>query len=652
MQNTETELTFRDFNLNQELLNGLDKAGFVKPSPIQEMTIKPILEGKDIFAQAETGSGKTGSFAIPILEELAQHRELTPEDGEPLYLVLSPTRELAQQTDKVFKTFGDSMGITTVCLIGGESIQKQKELLAKKPHVLVGTPGRILDLLKQKSTSLSKVKGVVFDEADRLFDMGFQKDVENIVARAPKGRQLIMVSATSNQEVLRLAYRFHSDPLELRLNVDDLTVDNIDQKLALIDSKEKMPLLVNILRKHQDTYAIVFCNTQIQTHVVAEWLGNLGFPAKAISGALSQNKRTRLMQDFRDKKVTILVCTDVAARGLDIKDVNLVINYDLPQEAANYVHRIGRTGRAGAEGEAISLCAFEDCEHLDAIYELIDGKIPKMDLADDDFDHDIGERPRIDRRTLKVMDDKAPQRDHKKERSPRKERTPRERTDRKDRPKREKPERRDFDIESYNFDEARSKAMEHFNIESKEMIASKVLEKGKKKFFIFGPRFNKFRFYPKPLKRIVLPFLIDTVKLSKLDVYVSVHQNRGDLDIVFKGNDLGLLLTNRQALLKSFETLTYAFLQDKLNAAKNVKIRASVEQPKDEKAKKMEEDDLVDLVEKTKSRVKKTRRPVVLRKPLNPAQRRIIHKHLEGSAFKSESLGDGRMKKIKISQSR
>ena len=319
MQNTETEHTFRDFDLNPELIKGLDKAGFTKPSPIQEMTIKPILEGKDIFAQAETGSGKTGSFAIPILEDLAKHRELTPEDGEPLYLVLSPTRELAQQTDKVFKEFGTEMGITTVCLIGGESIQKQKELLSKKPHVLVGTPGRILDLLRQKSTSLSKVKGVVFDEADRLFDMGFQKDVEAIVSKAPKSRQLIMVSATSNQEVLRLAYRLHSDPLELRLNVDDLTVDNIDQKLALIDSKEKMPLLVNILRNHKDTYAIVFCNTQIQTHVVAEWLAQLGFPAKAISGALSQNKRTRLMQEFRDRKVTILVCTDVAARGLDIK---------------------------------------------------------------------------------------------------------------------------------------------------------------------------------------------------------------------------------------------------------------------------------------------------------------------------------------------
>lgn len=647
MQNTETEHTFKDYNLNSELLKGLDKAGFTKPSPIQELTIKPILEGKDIFAQAETGSGKTGSFAIPILEDLAQHKEEFGDlNGEPLYLVLSPTRELAQQTDKVFKEFGEHMGITTVCLIGGESIQKQKELLSKNPHVLVGTPGRIKDLLGQKSTSLSKCKGVVFDEADRLFDMGFQKDVEDILGQAPADRQLIMVSATSNQEVLRLAYKFRSHPVELRINTDDLLVDNIDHKVAIISSKEKMPLMVNILREHQDTYAIVFCNTQIQTHVVAEWLRRLGFPAKPISGALSQNKRTRLMQEFRDKKVTILVCTDVAARGLDIKDVNLVINFDLPQDASNYVHRIGRTGRAGKEGQAISLCGYEDCEHLDAIYEYIDSKIPKMELTDADFAQDIGRRPRVDKRTLKVVEDNSREREPREKRSQAEHKDAPKREDRK-RDDKKKPEHKDFDIESYDFDQAQAAALKHFDVQDKELLASKVLEEGKRKFFIFGPKLKKFRFYTKPLKRLVLPFLIETVKLSKLDLYVSVHQGRGSLDIVFKGKDLGLLLTNRKQLLRSFETLTQVYLQDKLRSSKGLRINASVEQQKDDKQK---EEDLVQLVEKTKARVKQTRRPVVLKRSLNPAERRIIHKSLEGSSFKSESLGEGRMKKIKISQ--
>ncbi|MCO4754270.1 MAG: DEAD/DEAH box helicase [Bacteriovoracaceae bacterium] len=662
MQNTETEHTFKDYNLNPELLKGLEQAGFNKPSPIQEMTIKPILEGKDIFAQAETGSGKTGSFAIPILEDLAKHKEEFGDlNGEPLYLVMSPTRELAQQTDKVFKEFGEHMGITTVCLIGGESIQKQKDLLAKNPHVLVGTPGRIKDLLKQKSTSLAKCKGVVFDEADRLFDMGFQKDVEDILSQAPNGRQLIMVSATSNQEVLRLAYKFRSHPVELRINTDDLLVDNIDHKLAIISSKEKMPLLVKMLRDHENTYAIVFCNTQIQTHVVAEWLRRLGFPAKPISGALSQNKRTRLMQEFRDKEVTILVCTDVAARGLDIKDVNLVINYDLPQDPSNYVHRIGRTGRAGKEGQAISLCGYEDCEFLDSIYEYIDSKIPKMDLSDEDFAHDIGRRPRIDKRTLQVIDENSSERGPKRpdrgdkrrdeKRGPREERAPRaDKAPRKDDKKRpERVEHKDFDIEGYSFEDAQKAALKHFDVKDKNLLASKVLEEGKKKFFLFGPKLKKFRFYTKPLKRLVLPFLIETLKLAKLDLYVSVHQSRGSLDLVFKGKDLGLLLTNRKQLLRSFETLTQVFLQDKLRSAKNIRIQATVEQQKDDK---QQEDDLIQLVEKTKTRIKQTRRPVVLKRSLNPAERRIIHKSLEDSGFISESLGEGRMKKIKISQAK
>lgn len=354
------------------------------------------------------------------------------------------------------------------------------------------------------------------------------------------------------------------------------------------------------------------------------------------------------MQEFRDKKVTILVCTDVAARGLDIKDVNLVINFDLPQDASNYVHRIGRTGRAGKEGQAISLCGYEDCEHLDAIYEYIDSKIPKMELTDADFAQDIGRRPRVDKRTLKVVEDNSREREPREKRSQAEHKDAPKREDRK-RDDKKKPEHKDFDIESYDFDQAQAAALKHFDVQDKELLASKVLEEGKRKFFIFGPKLKKFRFYTKPLKRLVLPFLIETVKLSKLDLYVSVHQGRGSLDIVFKGKDLGLLLTNRKQLLRSFETLTQVYLQDKLRSSKGLRINASVEQQKDDKQK---EEDLVQLVEKTKARVKQTRRPVVLKRSLNPAERRIIYKSLEGSSFKSESLGEGRMKKIKISQAK
>lgn len=677
MENTETKKTFKDYQLDTHLISTLEQAGFHEPSPIQELTLAPVLEGKDVFAQAETGSGKTGSFAIPIIEQILRDRQHQEQEFKlqfPQYLVLSPTRELAQQTDSVFQSFGKNLGIKTACLIGGENIQKQKDELGEVPHVLVGTPGRIKDLLRQKSTSLKECKAVVFDEADRLFDMGFQKDVEDILIQAPKTRQLIMVSATSNQEILRLAYKMHSHPIELRINQDDLLVDNIDHKVAIISSQEKMPLLSNILKNHSDTYAIIFCNTQIQTHVIAEWLKRLGYSAKPISGALSQNKRTRLMQEFRDKEVTILVCTDVAARGLDIKDVNLVINYDLPQDASNYVHRIGRTGRAGKSGQAISLCGYEDCEHLDAIHEYLGTKIPKMEVQDSDFDLNVGKRPRIDKRTLQVIDEKSPReksdtRTRERSERPRKMAnvsanvTPRQRDESAPRPRKENLKesgtqekrasdsrevviKKDFEVSSYSFEKAQGLAMTHFDLNDPAQLASKVLAKGRRKFLLFGPQNCVYRFYLKPLKRIVLPFLIETIKLAKLDLYVNIYQNKANLELIFKGNDIGLLLTNRKQLLYSFETLTKVFLQDKLRSAKSVTVKARVEQQEDEQDS---ENKLIELIEKTKTRIKQTRRPVTLRQSLNPAQRRIIHKHLEGSHYKSESLGEGRMKKIQIS---
>ena len=323
----------------------MNQAGLEKCSPIQELTFIPIWDGKDVFAQAETGSGKTGAFAIPLIQRILSAE--TPEvlsPGKPQYVVLSPTRELAQQTHRVFETFSKELGIVSACIIGGENIDQQKKLLGQGLHILVGTPGRIKDLILQKEIFLSKCQTIVFDEADRLFDMGFKNEIEFILGKAPKERQLVMVSATSNLDVIRTAYKFHSNPEEIRINQDKLLVDNIDHALAMVASDEKFPFLVNYLKKQEDTYAIVFCNTQYQTHMIAEWLQAMGFKASPISGRLPQNKRTKLLSDFREKNVTILVCPDVAARGRDIKNVPLVINYELHNEAASYGHRIGSTG--------------------------------------------------------------------------------------------------------------------------------------------------------------------------------------------------------------------------------------------------------------------------------------------------------------------
>ncbi len=449
---------------------------------------------------------------------------------ESRYIVLSPTRELAQQTDKVFKMFGEQLGIRSCCVVGGESIDKQKELIGKGVHAIIATPGRCVDLIKQKVVSLNHCKAVVFDEADRLFDMGFKKDIEYILSNVSTDRQLIMLSATSNQDVLRTAYKFHSNPTELKLNEDSLLVDHINHKIAMISEEEKFPLLVSTLRKKEDVYAIVFCNTQVQTHSVAEWLILMGFKARAISGKLAQNKRTKLMEDFRAKKITVLVCTDVAARGLDIKDVNLVINYDLPQEAANYVHRIGRTGRAGEEGTAISFCAYRDCEFLDPIAELIETNIEKIDLDDSDFATDIVKKPYVDRNTMKVVETRnnSHKKNHDREKKrekvmPREKRPAREKVASAPRERGPRVDKRFFEIETDNVKAAEREAMEFLRIEDRTLLGQEILEVGRKKFILFGARKQKIKFFVKPIfKKLLLPFLIELMKKADLKLYVKV----------------------------------------------------------------------------------------------------------------------------------
>ena len=649
------------------MISIIAKSGFEKASPIQEMTIGPILSGKDIFAQAETGSGKTGAFVIPIIEQiLRDDKSGMIAAHESRYVVLSPTRELAQQTYKVFQQFGKELGIESCCIIGGENIDKQRKLIDEGVHVLVATPGRMADILKQKIVTLNECKGVVFDEADRLFEMGFKKDIEYILGKTPKDRQIIMLSATSNQEVLGTVYKFNSNPEELKLNEDSLLVDHIDHKLAMIDRNEKFPLLVSLLRKKEDAYAIVFCNTQFQTHSVAEWLKAMGFKAKPISGRMLQNKRTKLMEEFREKKVTILVCTDVAARGLDIKNINLVINYDLPQEAANYVHRIGRTGRAGESGEAISFCAYEDCEYLDPISELIETKIEKMDLTDDDFATDLCKKPYIDKKTLKLTDSpyeaskaakkKVEKRPAKKEyenktkkeysEKPKKEFKQREEIMASDTPR---IDRRFYEITSYSEKSARLKAMEFFRIYDDGLIGHEIVEKGPKKFIILGPRENKYKFFVKPIyKKLLLPFLIELVTKMGLDLYVKVAFKPNTLFINFSGKDEDFLTENKFELLNSFEYLIKNYLQSRVVLHKNLNIQVKCSKGK---AQNKDDDDqkILKIAKSMRKKVVDTQKPITL-KPMNASERRIVHQFFQDDEqVKTSSVGDGRLKKVELS---
>ena len=567
----------------------------------------------------------------------------------------------------MFSEFGESIGVQSVCVIGGESFDRQKELIAKNPKVIVGTPGRICDLIKQKIIKAKDCNCVIFDEADRLFEMGFNKDNEFVLRNVKPTRQLIMVSATNNQEIFRTAYKFNSNPEEVKLNEDSLTVDNINQQIAMISEEEKMPYLVNLLRKNDDNYAIIFCNTQYMTSLVAIWLEQMDFKVKPISGRLPQNTRTKLLQDFRDKKINILVCTDVAARGLDIKDVNLVVNWDMPHEAPNYVHRIGRTGRAGKSGLAVGFCGYEDSENFEAITQYIGMSIPKADIEDEDFATDVVKRPRIDSKTLKVYDNKPRVEKKKYEKTKPEKKNMETKTVKKEiAPKAKAPARevkiyeRFYETSSYSFDEAKKKALNYFAINEESILEHEVTGKGRKKFFIFGAQEVNYKFKIKPIyRKILLPFLIKTIKIMGLKIYVNVIYKDPNVSVIFSGQDAGLLLKNKFALHNALKDLSLTYLRNKVTMSSNTKItyrteagdkapsdnsRARGPRPTDPK----QEAWLQKKADEAKKEVLETKSSFLMKK-LNPADRRIVHQYIEkDELFKSSSVGDGRFKQVEI----
>jgi len=650
-------------------LAALSRAGLKKTSPIQELAIIPILDGRDVFAQAETGSGKTAAFAIPIIQQILSQGIIDQIGfGKSLYAVLSPTRELAQQTHSVFQQFGSELGIKSASIIGGESITTQKQLIGQGVHILVATPGRLSDLIRQKEIDLSHCKAIVFDEADRLFDMGFKAEIEFILSQAPNNRQLIMLSATNNQDVLRTAYKFHSTPEEIKVNVDHMLVDKIDHQIAMVNTDEKFSFLVKLLETQQDSYAMVFCNTQFKTHLVAEWLIAMGLKASPISGRLPQNRRTKLLEDFRAKKTTILVCTDVAARGLDIKSVPLVVNYDLPSEASNYVHRIGRTGRAGEVGYAVSLCAHEDCEYLDAINTFINSKIPKLEITDSSFAKNICRKPVIDRETLKVIQSsnqrktttsnrqnaqqsQQPQQQRRHPTSNNGNRGPKTSQKRPPQPSQQR-QKQFFEIKTSSFKEAEENALKFFKLGDKKMLGHEVITQGPKKFFFFGPRETLYKFFVGiNYQEILAPFLAETIRLIGLDLQVVIRHQEQNLRITFSGKDEHLLLSQGSELLEAFDHITRLALYRKVELPSGLRIyvntsRDKVVTPANNENKPT---DLVKLAEEMKKELLEKKVPV-FSATLSPADRRIIHLHFENDPqITTHSIGDGHFKKVKVS---
>ena len=639
-----TETTFEQFSLDPSLVENLKKQNFINATPVQANAIPLILEGKDILAQAETGSGKTGAFVIPMLQKL-MGKETHKTEGKclaaPYFVVMSPTRELAQQTYEVCQNFGKSLGINSALIIGGESADKQKDILKEGIHILIATPGRLKDLFKQRVVTFDKCEGIVLDEADRLLDMGFKEEINFILRAVPKTRQFLMFSATVHLDVLNIAYRFHSVPVEIKLNTEKMIVEKINHTMAHLGDNEKMSMLVSILKSNSETYAMVFCNTKSETMIVSQWLQNLGIKAQGITGDLPQNKRSKLLEDFKSKKTQILVCTDVAARGLDIKDIKLVVNYDLPQDASNYVHRIGRTGRAGKDGRAISFCGYKDCDFLDAIEGFLEMKVPREEVTDEMLEVEVGPRPR-------------PAVKERREEPPRRAREERPRRPREVKPREVKPrvltplKLKTEKVSSWSLNKARKIAFDLFPIKNIETLKHIVVSTGKRSFFGLGPNVKTFEFSLKANYKEILENTVESlIKKSALEVSFITKTKPNYLRISFAGKDEKTLLENNAELLNDISFLSKRILSKYVSIDAKVRIDFSTKNMKRPSDKRLE-----NLARKMRDKAIKSKTTIILN--AMPAKDRfIIHQFFsKDPKFTTQSVGDGNLKKIKITPRR
>ncbi len=352
-------MNFESLGLSPEILRAIKDMSFETPSPIQAQAIPLLLQKLDIIGQAQTGTGKTAAFAIPMIEGLDS------TDKRIQGVVLCPTRELAMQVaDEFRKLTKYKPGMTAVSIYGGQPIDRQLKALRKRPQILVATPGRMLDHLRRGSFRLEGVKTVILDEADEMLDMGFREDIESILNQTPQGRQTVLFSATMPKAILELTKRYQQNPQHIQIASEPFTEPQIQQEYIETSSKSKLGFLTRLIEVHQLKRALVFCNTKRQVDQLAEALQEQGYPAEALHGGLSQNKRTSVMGRFRKGAVHVLVATDVAARGIDVQNVQAVFNFDVPESHENYLHRIGRTGRAGNTGLAFTFGSANQLQSL------------------------------------------------------------------------------------------------------------------------------------------------------------------------------------------------------------------------------------------------------------------------------------------------
>lgn len=371
-------LLIENLNLIEPIQRALKTEGYTEPTSIQIQAIPPLLEGQDLLGCAQTGTGKTAAFAIPILQGLSYEQRSSKGRKEIKALIVAPTRELAIQIGDSFKAYGKYLSLKTLVIYGGVTQHPQTRELAKGVDILVATPGRLLDLINQRFVSLKQVKHFVLDEADQMLDMGMLKDVRKIITYLPKERQTMCFSATMPDEIAKLANSILRDPVKVEITPVSSTVDIIEQEVYFVDKGNKTNLLVHLLKNKDIVSALVFSRTKHGADKIVKSLEKEGLKAQAIHGNKSQNARQLALNNFKERKTRILVATDIAARGIDIAELSHVINFDLPEVPETYVHRIGRTGRAGLGGIAISFCDFEGKPLLRDIQKLIAKTIPEV----------------------------------------------------------------------------------------------------------------------------------------------------------------------------------------------------------------------------------------------------------------------------------
>ena len=369
-------MTFKELNIITPILQAIEHEGYEIPSPIQQQAIPMLLEGKDILGSAQTGTGKTLAFAVPILQGLYQQQTNPSIKPRIQALILAPTRELAEQIKESFRNYGKNLNLKIEVIYGGVSQRNQEIALRRGVDVLIATPGRLMDLMNQGLVHLEHVKYLVLDEADRMLDMGFIRDVRKIVSFIPEQRQTALFSATVPKDILDLANSLLKDPIRVAVTPVETTLDVIKQSLYYVAKKDKTNLLINLLVNPKLASVLVFTRTKHGANKLVKELLSYGVKTEAIHGNKSQNHRLKVLNEFKERKLRVLVATDIAARGIDIDELSHVINYDLPETPETYIHRIGRTGRAGLSGEALSFCHKDELNLLKAIEKHIKQTIP------------------------------------------------------------------------------------------------------------------------------------------------------------------------------------------------------------------------------------------------------------------------------------